>query len=182
MTVFILVFPFLLVGTECHRLTDEEYNILHEAVCFSGKLREGRFQIYPFPTTLQSPLFPCAAWWQSANLELKLAFILGVLSVLLKGTCKQRCRNTLNLNVLILLGKCSKQKCSSFSQLLLYKNFVAVGLSRIQHNLPNQILITVLYESKSDVWVFFSFPLFDGIKPSMTHCHILLRTRQFCYF
>lgn len=64
----------------------------------------------------------------------------------------------LKLNVLILLGKCSKQKCNCSSQLLLYKNFVALGLSMLQHPLPNQILITVLYESKSGVQ---GFPFFS---------------------
>lgn len=110
---------------------------------------------YRHRVTFRSPLFPGAVWWQLASLELKLRFILGAWSVLLEGTCKQRYWNMLNLNVSILLGKCSKQKCSS--HLLVFKNFVTLGLSRLRHPLPNKILITVLYESKSGVWGFFLF-------------------------
>jgi len=72
-------------------------------------LREGRFQICPFPTTEKSDFaessLPLCCMVTVDHLELERAFIHGVLFVLLKGTCEQRCGNLLTLNVLILLGK-----------------------------------------------------------------------------
>lgn len=71
----------------------------------------------------------------------------------------------LNLNFLNLLRKILNRNVTvPLNCCCMRAFFVTVGLPRIQHHVSNQILITVLYESKSE---FFLFTLFDGIKPSV---------------